>query len=312
MRIVFAGTPAFAVPSLEALVHGLHSVVAVYTQPDRPAGRGRALTASPVKQCAQGYKLPVFQPETLRDAGAQTELAALKPDLMVVAAYGLILPQTVLDIPRYGCINIHASLLPRWRGAAPIQRAILAGDQETGITIMLMAAGLDTGPMLLQLPCAIESSDSAGTLQSRLAALGAEALTRMLPHIEAGTAKPQPQPEAGVTYAHKVEKREALIDWRQPALEIARRVRAFNPWPVATSPLKGKRVRVWQSQVLSTEATRAPPGSIVSASADGVDVATGAGLLRLLLLQWPGGRVLTAAEAANGRALLGQRFETAA
>jgi methionyl-tRNA formyltransferase len=311
MRIVFAGTPEFAVPALEALVGGLHSVVAVYTQPDRPAGRGRALTASPVKQRALALNLPVQQPASLRDAAGQAELAALKPDLMVVVAYGLILPQAVLDIPKHGCVNIHASLLPRWRGAAPIARAILAGDQETGITIMQMDAGLDTGPMLLQLSCPIENDDSAARLHDRLARLGAEALLRVLPLLEAGALKAQPQPEVGVTYAPKLDKREAQIDWRQPALTIARQVRAFNPWPVATSVLNGKSLRIWQARVLAAESAGTPPGRILAAGAEGVDVATGAGILRLLQLQWPGGRVLSAAEAVNGHALLGQQFESA-
>jgi methionyl-tRNA formyltransferase len=312
MRILFAGTPEFAVAALDALANSLHTLVGVYTQPDRPAGRGRVLTPSPVKQRALSLKLPIYQPPTLRDAAAQSELAALRPDLMVVVAYGLILPQAVLDIPRLGCINIHASLLPRWRGAAPIQRAILAGDQESGITLMQMDAGLDTGPMLLQLPCAIEPDDSARELHDRLAALGAEALLRVLTMLEAGTHKPQLQDAAGVTYAHKIEKAEAVIDWHQPALAIARQVRAFNPWPVAASSLNGKTVRVWQARMLSTESGDATPGRIVAAGPEGVDVATGAGLLRLLQLQWPGGRVLTAAEASNGRSLAGQQFETKA
>lgn len=312
MRILFAGTPEFAVAALDVLASSLHTLVGVYTQPDRPAGRGRVLTPSPVKQRALSLKLPVYQPVTLRDPATQSELAALKPDLMVVVAYGLILPQVVLDIPRLGCINIHASQLPRWRGAAPIQRAILAGDQESGITLMQMDAGLDTGPMLLQLPCAIEPGDSAKDLHDRLAALGADALLRVLPMLEAGTHKPKPQDSTGVTYAHKIEKGEAGIDWRQPALVIARQVRAFNPWPVAASSLKGKTVRVWQARMLSTESGAVTPGRIVAAGPEGVDVATGAGVLRLLQLQWPGGRVLTAAEASNGRALSGQQFEAIA
>jgi methionyl-tRNA formyltransferase len=252
----------------------------------------------------------VYQPASLKTPEAQAEVAAADADVMVVAAYGLILPQAVLDLPRFGCLNIHASLLPRWRGAAPIQRAILAGDLETGITIMQMDAGLDTGPMLLQLSCAIESDDSAARLHDRLAKLGAEALLRVLPALEAGTPKAQLQPEAGVTYARKIEKREALIDWRQPAQVIARQVRAFNAWPVAASPLDGKTVRVWQARVLSAEPQATSPGQIVACGVDGVDVATGAGLLRLLQLQWPGGRILTAAEAANGRVRPGQRFES--
>jgi methionyl-tRNA formyltransferase len=265
-----------------------------------------------VKRCARALNLPVFQPASLRDPAAQAELAALKPDLMLVVAYGLILPQAVLDIPRRGCINIHASLLPRWRGAAPIQRAILAGDQETGVTLMQMDAGLDTGPMLQQLSCAIESDDTAGQLHDRLSRLGVEALLRVLPQIEAGTLKVEPQPEAGVSYAHKIGKHESRIDWRLPALTIARQVRAFNPWPVAASPLQNRPVRLWRARVLSAASVAAPPGRIVAAGPEGVDVATGVGLLRVQALQWPGGRVLTAAEAVNGRALLGQQFEVAA
>ena len=312
MRIAFAGTPEFAVPPLQALTGSLHSVVGVYTQPDRPAGRGRMLQPSAVKQCAMSLKLPVFQPRTLRDADAQAELAALKPDLMLVVAYGLILPPAVLALPRLGCINIHASLLPRWRGAAPIQRAILAGDQETGITIMQMEAGLDTGPMLLQLGCPIEPEDSAQVLHDRLAKLGVEALMRTLPLIESGNAKPQPQPEQGVTYARKLDKHEALLDWRLNAQELARQVRAFNPWPVAYGVLDGKAVRIWRAHPLAADGSKGRPGTIVSAAADGIDVTAGGGLLRVLSLQWPGGRVLTAAEAANGRALAGQVFETPA
>ena len=309
MKIIFAGTPEFAVPPLQALAGSLHSIVGVYTQPDRPAGRGRAVQPGAVKQCALSLRQPVFQPRSLRDADAQAELAALKPDLMIVVAYGLILPPAVLSLPRYGCINIHASLLPRWRGAAPIQRAILAGDQETGITIMQMDAGLDTGPMLLQLGCPIEPEDSAQALHDRLAKLGVDALLRTLPMIESGNARPQPQPEQGVTYASKLEKQEALLDWHQGAQELARRVRAFNPWPVAHGVLDGKSVRIWRARPLVADGSKEPAGTIVAAGADGIDVTTGAGLLRVQSLQWPGGRVLTAAEAANGRALVGQVFE---
>jgi len=309
MRIVFAGTPEFALPPLEALVASLHSVVAVYTQPDRPAGRGRSLQQSPVKSRALSLNLPVIQVQSLRDAAAQAELAACQPDLVVVVAYGLILPQAVLDIPRLGCVNIHASLLPRWRGAAPIQRAILAGDQETGVTIMRMEAGLDTGPMLLQSSCAIEADDTAGRLHDRLAQLGSEALLRVLPAIENGSLIPQSQADSGVTYAHKIGKQEAVIDWRQPALEIARQVRAFNPWPMAASCLNGKMLRIWQARPLIAEPSHLPPGRIAAASAEGIDVTTGAGQLRILNLQWPGGRQLTAAQAVHGRALLGQDFE---
>lgn len=308
MRIIFAGTPDFAVPPLEALAASLHSVVGVYTQPDRPAGRGQQPRPAAVKARAQALNLPVFQPATLRDAAAQQQLRELAPDLMVVVAYGLILPQAVLDIPRHGCINIHASLLPRWRGAAPIQRAFLAGDQETGISIMQMEAGLDTGPVLQQIDCPIEAEDTAARLHDRLARLGVDGLLRTLQAVEAGTLRPVPQDETGVTYAAKIEKAEAALDWHQSAMDLSRRVRAFNPWPVAFSLLQGKAVRIWQARPQPAEVA-APPGTIVGAGAAGIDVATGRGILRVLELQWPGGKILTAAAAANGRALVGQVFQ---
>jgi len=303
LRLVFAGTPEFAVPSLRAAAaHG--ELVGVYTQPDRPAGRGRTLTASPVKQAAQALGIPVLQPETLRDVDAQQTLRALAPDLLIVVAYGLILPKAVLAIPRYGCWNVHASLLPRWRGAAPIQRAIEAGDRETGVCLMQMARGLDTGPVLLQQSTPITDSDSGGSLHDRLAELGAQVLGDGLTLLRAGLL-PQAtaQPEAGVTYAHKLDKAEARLDWSQPATVLARKVRAFNPWPIAEVELAGERARIHAAVALS-DAISAAPGSVVQAGRDGIDVACGEGVLRLLSLQRDGGKALSAREYLNARPAL--------
>jgi methionyl-tRNA formyltransferase len=294
-KIIFAGTPEFAVPALHALLAHGYPVTAVYTQPDRPAGRGRKLQSSPVKQAAG--TLPVYQPLSLKDPHAYAQLAALAPDLIIVAAYGLILPQAVLDIPKYGCINIHASLLPRWRGAAPIQRALLAGDSESGITIMQMEAGLDTGAMLLQAKCPILPQDSAQTLHERLAALGAETLLCALREWE--HLQPQAQDHALSTYAHKLDKAEAQLDWQRSALELARQVRAFNPWPVAQAIVADLSLRVWEAQVLDTSAQAAAPGTVIYAGKDGLDIATGDGILRLLMLQKAGGRPIRAADLLN-------------
>jgi len=300
LRIVFAGTPDFAVPSLRAAA-ARGEVVAVYTQPDRPAGRGRQPTPSPVKREALAMGLPVYQPENFRSQEAREALRALQPDLMVVVAYGLILPQAVLDIPRYGCWNVHASLLPRWRGAAPIQRAIEAGDEETGVCLMQMEKGLDTGPVLLSLRTPISGDDTGGSLHDRLAALGAEVLGDGLKLLRAGMRPvPQPQPEEGVTYAHKLEKGEARLDWNQPAPVLARRVRAFSPWPVAEAELAGERLRIHAAHALD-EAAGAAPGSIVAAGRDGIDVACGEGRLRLLRVQREGGRPVSAADYLNAR-----------
>lgn len=308
MRIVFAGTPEFALPALGACAASKHDLVAVYTQPDRPAGRGRKLTPSPVKQRALELGLPVLQPSSLKPAEAQTELAALKPALMVVIAYGLILPQAVLDIPALGCVNLHASLLPRWRGAAPIQRAILAGDTETGVTLMRMEAGLDTGPMLATQSATIAADETGQTLHDRLAQISGQLLAANLDALAARSLRAEPQPATGVTYAHKLEKAEAKLDWSRPAHELARAVRAFNPWPVAFGELAGEPVRIWQAGVPMDRADAAP-GTILRADAAGIDIATGRGVLRALKLQWPGGRALTAAEASNGRKLAGQHFD---
>ena len=300
MKIVFAGTPAFAVSSLRAAARH-HEVVAVYTQPDRPAGRGRGLAPSPVKLEAIARGIPVFQPESLKTPEAQQQLRDLAPDLMVVVAYGLILPKAVLTIPTHGCWNVHASLLPRWRGAAPIQRAIQAGDTETGVCLMQMEAGLDTGPVLLKQHIAIGPNDTGGQLHDRLAALGEQVLSDGLGLLRAGI-KPiaQPQPEAGVTYAHKLDKAEARLDWAQDADALARTVRAFNPWPVAEAMLVGERVRIHGAIALDDNQGKAP-GTLLAASRDGIDIACGHGALRLRVLQREGGKAITAADYFNAR-----------
>ncbi|MET7141882.1 methionyl-tRNA formyltransferase [Xanthomonas sp. CFBP 8445] len=300
MKIVFAGTPDFAVPSLRAAAQR-HEVVAVYTQPDRPAGRGRGLTPSPVKLEAVARGIPVLQPQTLRSPETLQALRALQPDLIVVVAYGLILPKAVLAIPTHGCWNVHASLLPRWRGAAPIQRAIEAGDSETGVCLMQMEAGLDTGPVLLSQRTPIGADETGGQLHDRLAALGAQVLADGLGLLRAGL-RPvaQPQPEAGVTYAQKLDKAQARLDWQQPAAQLARQVRAFDPWPVAEAMLAGERVRVRGAIALDL-AHGQPPGTVLTASKQGIDIACGQGALRLRVLQREGGKAITAADYLNAR-----------
>ena len=304
MRIVFAGTPEFAVPSLRAAA-GKGEVVAVYTQPDRPAGRGRALQASPVKLEALQRGIPVLQPASLKSQLSRDALRALKPDLMVVVAYGLLLPQEILDIPAHGCWNVHASLLPRWRGAAPIQRAIEAGDAETGVCLMQMEKGLDTGPVMLVQRTPVDSGETAGQLHDRLAELGALVLSDGLGLLRAGM-RPlrQPQPAEGATYARKLEKSEARLDWSQPAAALARKVRAFNPWPVAEAQLAGERVRIHAAQPLPL-AHDAAPGTVLQAGREGIDIACGEGALRLRVLQREGGRPLAAADYLNARPLPG-------
>ncbi|MGX5731429.1 methionyl-tRNA formyltransferase [Pseudoxanthomonas beigongshangi] len=300
MRIVFAGTPAFAVPSLRA-AHARNEVAAVYTQPDRPAGRGRGLTPSPVKLEAIQRGIPVLQPESLRKKSSQEALRELAPDLMIVVAYGLILPQAVLDIPRFGCWNVHASLLPRWRGAAPIQRAIEAGDAETGVCLMQMEAGLDTGPVLLSQRTPIGEQETGGQLHDRLSELGARVLADGLGLLRAGM-RPmaRPQPEAGATYAHKLEKHEARLDWAQPADVLARKVRAFEPWPVAEAHVAGERLRIHGAVALEL-AHRAEPGALLTAGRQGLDIACGQGALRLRVVQREGGKAITAADYLNAR-----------
>ncbi len=298
LRIVFAGTPEFAAVHLQALLDAGLTPVAVYTQPDRPAGRGQKLMASPVKQLAATHGIPVLQPQTLRDAAAQAELAALQPDLLVVAAYGLILPQAVLDIPPLGCINSHASLLPRWRGAAPIQRAVQAGDAESGVTVMRMEAGLDTGPMLLKVTTPISATDTGGSLHDRLATLGAAAVVAAIPQLAAGTLHGEVQDDALATYAHKLNKDEARLDWSRPAVELERLVRAFNPWPICHTTLGEAALKVYAAEVGEGQGA---PGEILAASRDGLTVACGAGALRLTRLQLPGGKPLGFADLYNSR-----------
>ncbi|MGN6512629.1 MAG: methionyl-tRNA formyltransferase [Lysobacteraceae bacterium] len=300
LRIVFAGTPEFAVPSLRAAAQR-GEVVAVYTQPDRPAGRGRGLAPSPVKLEAAKRGIPVLQPESLKGELSRDALRALRPDLMVVVAYGLLLPQSILDIPKSGCWNVHASLLPRWRGAAPIQRAIEAGDAETGVCLMQMEKGLDTGPVLLSQRLPIGPDETAGQLHDRLAALGAQVLADGLGLLRAGMRPvPRPQPAEGVTYAHKLDKAEARLDWTQPADALARKVRAFSPWPVAEATLAGERLRLHGAVALD-EAHAAAPGTLLRAGRDGLDVACGRGVLRVRVLQREGGKAITAADYLNAR-----------
>jgi len=307
-RILFAGTPDFAVPSLQALLGADCDLVAVYTQPDRPAGRGRRLVQSPVKQAATAAGIPVEQPGSLKGPEAQRRLRELDPDLMVVAAYGLLLPQAVLDIPRLGCVNVHASILPRWRGAAPIQRAILAGDARTGISIMRMEAGLDTGPVYLTREIPIAEGETGGSLHDRLAALGAAALLEALPGILDGGLIPRPQDDTSATYARKLSKDEARIDWTRPAAEIARQVSAFDPWPVAQTTQAGTVLRIWSARPLAGEHAAAP-GQVVAAGKDGIDVSTGDGLLRITRLQAPGKRALPARDFLNAHPLDGALFD---
>lgn len=307
MKIVFAGTPEFSVPALQALLDSPHTVVAVYTQPDRPAGRGRHTARSPVKRLALEADIPVRQPESLKGDEAQRELADWQADLLVVVAYGLILPQAVLVMPRLGCINVHASLLPRWRGAAPIQRAILAGDTETGVCLMQMEAGLDTGPVLACRQTPILPDDTGSRLHDRLAVLGGELLAAELDVIAAGSLQPQPQDDTLATYAHKLDKREARLDWDADAGSLARQVRAFNAWPVAETSLDDRQLRIWEARAEDTDST-ASPGTVLSADPDGIRVACGKGVLRLLSVQLPGGRPVAAADFVNAHRITGTRL----
>ena len=298
LRIVFAGTPEFAAEHLRALLDSPHQLVAVYSQPDRPAGRGQKLAASPVKQLAVANAIPVYQPASLRTEEAQAELAALKPDLLVVVAYGLILPQAVLDIPRLGCINSHASLLPRWRGAAPIQRAIEAGDPESGVTVMQMEAGLDTGPMLLKVRTPITADDTGGSLHDRLARLGPQAVLQAIAGLAAATLHGEVQDDGLATYAHKLNKDEARLDWTRPAVQLERLIRAFQPWPICHSTLNGEALKVHAAEL--GEGSGAP-GTILAADKQGLTVACGQGALRLTRLQLPGGKALDFRELYNSR-----------
>nr|Q0I0S3.1 RecName: Full=Methionyl-tRNA formyltransferase [Shewanella sp. MR-7] len=300
LNIIFAGTPDFAARHLQALINSHHNVIAVYTQPDRPAGRGKKLTASPVKELAVSHDIPVYQPGSLRKEPAQQELAALNADIMVVVAYGLILPKVVLDTPRLGCINVHGSILPRWRGAAPIQRALWAGDKETGVTIMQMDVGLDTGDMLLKTYLPIEDDDTSATLYEKLAQQGPDALLQALEGLANGTLTAEKQDEALANYAEKLSKEEARLDWSKSATQLWQEVRAFNPWPVSYFEHQGNTIKVWQTQI-STTSSNAAPGTIISASKKGIEVATGDGVLTLLSMQLPGKKPLSVADILNAR-----------
>ncbi len=301
LRIVFAGTPEFAASHLQALLDSEHSVVAVYTQPDRPSGRGQKLTPSAVKQLAIEHHIPVLQPVNLRSPEAQQELAEFQADLMVVVAYGLILPQAILDTPRLGCINSHASLLPRWRGAAPIQRAIEAGDTESGITVMQMEAGLDTGPMLLKVSTPISATDTGGSLHDRLATLGPAAVLQSIQGLLDGSITPEKQLDGLATYAHKLNKQAALIDWQRPAAALDCQIRAMHPWPVCHSTLAGETLKIHAAQLAEGQGQ---PGEILAADRDGLLVACGEQALRLTRLQLPNARALAFSDLLNSRQAL--------
>ena len=320
MRVIFAGTPEFARVALAHLHEAGFDIPLVLTQPDRPAGRGMKLQASAVKQWAQAQQIPVAQPRSLRldgkypedAAAARTVIETARADVMVVAAYGLILPQWVLDLPRLGCLNIHGSVLPRWRGAAPIHRAIEAGDAETGVTIMQMDAGLDTGDMLLVQTLPINPQDTTESLHDALAALGARLIVQALQQAQTGALQGVAQAADGICYAHKIDKREAALDWTQPATTLARRVRAFNPFPVASSVLGGETIKFWRVQALPPHSRAAQPGEVIAVSAEGVDIATASGVLRATRLQKAGGKPLEVADFLHGFALHpGQIFAAA-
>lgn len=312
MKIIFAGTPEFAALALEALLAAQQQIVLVLTQPDRPAGRGMKSLASPVKQLALRHGIEVAQPAKLKDVQVQEFLRACDADAMVVAAYGLILPQAVLDIPRLGAINIHASLLPRWRGAAPIQRALLAGDSETGVCIMRMDAGLDTGPVLLREVLPITADDTAQTLHDRLAALGAQLIVRVMDGLEQGVLTSEVQATEGISYAHKIDKAEAKIDWTEPAATIDRHIRAFSPFPGAHSILRAAELKIWRASPeadMNAATPDARPGQVLDVGADGLRVACGKGVLNVLQLQRPGGKRLAVADFLRGFTVApGDRF----
>jgi methionyl-tRNA formyltransferase len=306
LRLVFAGTPEFAVPALHACLAAECDVAAVYTQPDRPSGRGRKLAASPVKQAALAAGCEVRQPQSFRGVDARRELAAFEPDLLVVVAYGLILSRSVLAIPPQGCWNVHASLLPRWRGAAPIQRAILAGDSESGVDLMRMEAGLDTGPVLLERRTPIANDETGGSLHDRLAKLGSEVLAEGLARlIDGSLPEPVTQSGEGVEYAHKLDKAEAHLDWNLPAVALERKVRAFDPWPVAETRIASERVRVWAARAI-VQSTSKPPGTVIAATAAGIDIACADGVLRISEIQRDGGRRMPVRDWLNARPTLAE------
>ncbi len=300
MRIIFAGTPDFAARHLDALLSSEHEVIGVFTQPDRPAGRGNKLTPSPVKNLAVEHNIPVFQPKSLRPEENQRLVSDLNADVMVVVAYGLILPQTVLDMPKLGCINVHGSLLPRWRGAAPIQRSLWAGDAQTGITIMQMDAGLDTGAMLHKISCDIEATDTSASLYDKLAGLGPQGMLTTLTLLETGEAQPEAQSEAAVTYAEKLSKEEAKLDWSLSAVQLERCIRAFNPWPVSYFVIDGQPIKVWQAEVLNSD-KNAGPGTIIASDKKGIQIATAEGVLNITQLQPAGKKAMSAQDLLNSR-----------
>ena len=315
MRVAFAGTPEFALPALAALC-AQHEVVGVLTQPDRPQGRGRSLKASAVKTAALARNLPLAQPETLKSEASRAVLHAWAPEALIVVAYGLLLPREMLALPRYGCLNIHASLLPRWRGAAPIQRAILAGDRETGVTIMQMDEGLDTGPMLRSKALPLSAADTAGSVHDALAALGATALLETLAGLAGGRLTPVPQPQEGVTYAPKIEKAEARIDWSRDAAAIGRQVRAFNPWPVAETTLEGEQLRIFEARPVDVKALNMPRtasknaenGAIIAVQDDAMLVRCGDGALSVTQVQQPGRKPVSVRDFSHSHSLLGRRL----
>lgn len=300
LRIIFAGTPDFASAHLQAVLDSHHEVIAVYSQPDRPAGRGQKLKPSPVKELALKHDIPVYQPASLRKEEAQKELAKLNADLMIVVAYGLILPQAVLDTPALGCINVHGSILPRWRGAAPIQRAIEAGDKESGVTIMQMDAGLDTGDMLLKAYCPIHSTDNASDLHDRLIEVGRPALIETVNAIAAGTIAPEKQDDEQASYAHKMSKEEAQLDWNTSALQLDCQIRAFNPWPVTTTKLDDLSIRVWEATAIDSSSTE-QSGTLIKADKEGLDIACASGTLRITRLQLAGNKAMSVQDLLNGK-----------
>ncbi|WP_413113710.1 methionyl-tRNA formyltransferase [Thaumasiovibrio sp. DFM-14] len=300
LRIVFAGTPDFAARHLAALIDSEHEIVAAYTQPDRPAGRGKKLTPSAVKALALEHDIPVYQPVNFKEGDAVEQLAALNADLMVVVAYGLLLPKVVLDTPRLGCMNVHGSILPRWRGAAPIQRAIWAGDEETGVTIMQMDEGLDTGDMLSIATLPIAADDTSATMYEKLAQLGPQALVECLQDVATGNATATPQDDALANYAKKLSKDEARIDWTMDAVAIERCIRAFNPWPMSYFEVDGKNIKVWQADIIQVD-HQAVPGTILSADKQGITVATGNEAIRLVSLQPPGKKAMPVSDLLNSR-----------
>jgi len=305
LRIVFAGTPEFAIPPLRALSESPHRVLGVYTQPDRPAGRGRKISQSAVKQEAVKLQLPCFQPKSLKDPEQRQALAALAPDVMVVVAYGQLLPQDILTVPRKGCINIHASLLPRWRGAAPIQRAILAGDSSTGVSIMVMEQGLDTGPVLSTASIDIDENTTTSSLHDSLSTMGAELITPALEGWCSNNIHARPQSENHATYANKISKAEANIDWYQSAELIHRQVRAFNPWPVAQTTLANQKIRIWRSQIAAAEVTAAP-GTVLRCEPAALEVATTSGSLLIQMLQLPGKKPIASKDFCNSNNITGK------